>query len=381
MTEEHLEVTAIDDLRQVPRATWDSLLSPGDSPFVRWAWLASLEESGCVDRARGWAPFHLLVRRSGHLVAAAPTYLKSNSEGEFVFDHAWARVAARFGAAYYPKAIVAVPFTPATGARLLVAPGEDRPALAQLLLSALPTLTEQLGLSSAHVLFAGEADRAALERAGYAIRHGVQFHWKNQGYATYDDFLSTFNSKRRHQLRRERREVEQSGVTTRTYRGDEIDDEVLDAMFAFYVAGIERHGPWGRQYLNRRFFELVRERMADQLAIVIARDGARPIAGTFNVEAEGRLYGRYWGAVDHRPFLHFHVGYYHAIEDAIARKLEVFEPGAGGEHKLPRGFDPTLTYSGHHVADPRLARVVHEHVAAERDAIARELFSPEAPAR
>lgn len=370
---DELEISAVDDIRTVSKADWDALLLPSDQPFLRFDWLASLEEAGCIRPEVGWMPYHLLVREQGKLVAAAPMYVKGNSEGEFVFDHGWARYAGALGVPYYPKLIGAVPFTPATGRRLLIAPGQDKAKLSRLLLRAIPALAARLELSSAHVLFVDEEDKGALEEAGYAVRVGVQFHWRNQGYRSYDDFLATFNAKRRHQLRRERREVEQSGVVTRTHRGDEITDEVLDAMYGFYVAGIERHYPWGRQYLNKRFFELVRERMGDALAIVLAREGGRPIAGTFNVEGGGKLYGRYWGASDHRPFLHFHVCYYHAIEECILRGLGAFEPGAGGEHKLPRGFDPALTYSGHFLRERRLDRAIRQFVLDEREAIVAEV--------
>jgi uncharacterized protein len=373
-TEDELVISAVDDIRSIPKAAWDALLSPADTPFVRHDWLASLEEAGCVRAEAGWMPYHLTARRGEQLVAAAPLYVKGTMEGEFVFDHAWAQYAARIGVKYYPKVIVAVPFTPATGRRLLVAPGEDRPKRSALLLRALPALVERLGVSSAHVLFANDEDRASLEKAGYAVRAGVQYHWRNRGYATYDDFLATFNSKRRHQLKRERREVEQSGIVTTSYSGAAITDEVLSAMVGFYIAGVERHFPWGRQYLNEQFFSLVRERMPESLDIVLAREGGRPIAGTFNVQGGGKLYGRYWGASDHRPFLHFHVCYYHAIEQCILRKLDAFEPGAGGEHKLPRGFDPTLTHSGHLLVDRRLDRAIRQYVADEREAIERELL-------
>lgn len=375
MTEDRIEISTTDDITQVSAAEWDALLTEEDTPFVKHAWLRSLEEAGCVRPEVGWRPTHILVRRAGKLVAAAPAYLKGNTEGEFVFDHGWAQAAPKFGVRYYPKLIVSVPFTPATGRRLLVGAGDDAEALTELLTQAIRAVSDKLGLSGAHVLFPQERDRSALEAAGYGIRHGMQFHWVNQGFRTYDDFLATFNSKRRHQLRRERREVEQSGIVTTTYRGDEITDEVLAAMFRFYLRGVEAHFPWGRQYLNERFFELARERMPQHLDVVIARDQGKPIAGCFNVEGGGRLYGRYWGCDEPRPFLHFHVCYYHSIEQCILRGTQVFEPGAGGEHKLPRGFQPVLTASAHHLKNPRFDAAIRDFLGRERAAIAAELAS------
>ncbi|MDW8250410.1 MAG: GNAT family N-acetyltransferase [Myxococcales bacterium] len=377
MAEERMEISTCDDIRQVSADTWDALLTPEDTPFVRHAWLRSLEEAGCIRPEVGWRPCHLLVKRAGRLVAAAPAYLKGNMEGEFVFDHRWAQAAPRFGVRYYPKLIVAVPFTPATGRRLL---SRDDP-LRSLLAQAIRTVCDRLGLSGAHVLFPNDSDRITLEEAGFALRRGVQFHWINRGYASYDDFLTTFHSKRRHQLRRERREVESSGVVTTTYRGEEITDEVLEAMFRFYCKGVEAHFPWSRQYLNWRFFELVRERMAEHLEIVLARDGGRPIAGCFNVAGGGRLYGRYWGCEEYRPFLHFHVCYYHSIEQCILRRMTAFEPGAGGEHKIPRGFEPTLTSSTHHLREARFNAAIRDDLARERAAIEEELGCSESSPR
>ena len=377
-SEKDLTVEVLTGVRAVPAAEWDALLSPEDTPFVRHAWLSSLEDAGCVRPEVGWLPRTLVVREAGRLVAAAPVYLKGNSEGEFVFDHSWHRFAERLGVAYLPKLIVAVPFTPATGRRLLVAPGQDRGTWSLVLSRALRELVRELDVSSAHVLFAQEGDADALVEDGWAPRVGVQFHWENHGYSTYDDFLATFNAKRRHQLKRERREVLASGLDVRTYRGSEITDEVMSAMERFYLASVERFHPWTRQYLNRAFFDLVLSRMPESIEIVLARDAGRPIAGAFNVSGGGRLYGRYWGAVEERPFLHFHVCYYHSIEDCIARGLSAFEPGAGGEHKLPRGFEPRLTRSAHVLVDPRLDRAVRQFVAQEKAAIESELAGRDA---
>ncbi|HEU4405146.1 MAG TPA: GNAT family N-acetyltransferase [Polyangiaceae bacterium] len=370
---EPLTLRVLDRIADLPQPAWDALVGPDDSPFVRYAWLATLEEAGCIEPRLGWRASHLTLWRGERLVAAAPAYLKGNSEGEFVFDHGWARAAAQARIKYYPKLIVAVPFTPATGARLLVPPGPDREALQVALAAGARKVAEELGLSGVHVLFAQPGEVAALEAAGLALRYGVQFHWKNRGYGSYDDFLATFNAKRRHQLKRERRESLASGLRYETLRGRDLSPEAKGAMLRFYQGTADRYYPWTRRYLTDRFFELAYERMPESVEVVLASDGGRPIAGAFNVAGSGRLYGRYWGADEARPFLHFHVCYYHSIEDCIARGLAVFEPGAGGEHKLPRGFEPTLTYSAHALTDPRLDDAVRRHLEAEREAVQRSI--------
>lgn len=366
---EPLTLRLVEDINELPAADWDALLGPADGPFVRHAWLATLEEAGCIEPKLGWKASHLTLWRDKKLVAAAPAYLKGNSEGEFVFDHGWARAAAQAGIRYYPKLIVAVPFTPATGARLLAAPGPERDALRTALAVGARQVAEELELSGVHVLFAREDELGALETAGLAVRYGVQFHWTNRGYRSYDDFLATFNSKRRHQLKRERRESLASGLRYETLRGPTLGPEGRRAMLRFYHRTTERFYPWTRRYLTDRFFELIYDRMPENVEVVLASEGDRPIAGAFNVTGGGRLYGRYWGADEARPFLHFHVCYYHSIEDSIARGLGVFEPGAGGEHKLPRGFEPTLTYSAHALHDPRLDAAVRRHLDGERAAV------------
>jgi hypothetical protein len=356
-------------MREIPAEQWNALVGPLDSPFVRHEWLASMEDAQCVIPSLGWLPQHITVWKNGKLVAAAPAYVKGTHEGEFVFDHAWHRVADRLNIPYYPKLIVAVPFTPATGRRLLVGADDQAPLYRSLLIEGIRALTEKLELSSAHVLFPQADEAETLADDGFVPRLGVQFHWNNQGYRSYDEFLATMNAKRRHQLKRERREVLASGLKIRTLRGKEIGEETLAAMETFYASTCDKFRPWTRQYVNKAFFELVVERMGDAIEIVEARDGDRIIAGAFNVSGSNRLYGRYWGAIEERPFLHFHVCYYHSVEDCITRGIEVFEPGAGGEHKLPRGFVPTVTHSAHHIEDPRLRDIVTDHLVRERAAV------------
>ena len=317
----------------------------------------------------GWLPRPLLVSRGTELVAAAPCYVKGNSEGEFVFDHGWHRFASRIGVKYLPKLLLAVPFTPATGPRLLVRPGEPRDELQRLLANGLLEAATTLGLSSVHALFLEDDELAVFDECGYATRFGVQFQWRNADYATYNAFLDSFNSKRRHQLKRERRLVRESGVTVRTYQGASLGVRELAAMESFYLSTVERFSPWTRQYLNRAFFDHVARALPDALEIVLAEDGGRPIAGALNVRGTDRLWGRYWGAIEERPFLHFEVCYYHSIERAISLGLSRFEPGAGGEHKLPRGFSPTITKSAHWIGHPRLDAAIRDHLEEERAAV------------
>ncbi len=354
--ESRLEVRLLDRVGEVAEADWDALLAPDSSPFVEWAWLEALERAGCVTPERGWLPRPITLWRGERLVGAVPAYVKGNSEGEFVFDHQWASFAERrLGLRYYPKLIFAVPFTPATGDRVLVAPGEDRGAIVSALAAVGPKLIDELELSGAHLLFPREAEQKAFGEHGWIERHGVQFHWRNEGFRTFEDFLGTLPSKKRTQIRRERRGVRDQGIVVETRRGDAIDDPTIEAAFRFYLSTVDKFF-WGRRYLNEAFFRLVRDRWAarGRLEIVVAREGERAIAGAINVFKGDRLYGRYWGADEDRPFLHFEVCFYHSIDEGIARGLSVFEPGAGGEHKRARGFRPTLTRSAHVFRDRRL---------------------------
>ncbi|MDC0676511.1 GNAT family N-acetyltransferase [Sorangium sp. So ce448] len=368
-----LEAHVHDTIRDIPESEWNALHGVSEAPFLTWAWFDALERTGCVGEEAGWLPHHITLRAEGALLAAAPAYLKDNSEGEFVFDHGWASASHQIGAPYYPKLVVAVPFTPATTPRLLVRRPEDRPALLPVLAETLRKLVARSRISSAHVLFPTEDEAAALSDAAMAHRCGVQFQFENEGYQTLDDFLARFNAKRRHQIRREMRESTRQGLSIDTLRGAEITPEIVDAMFGFYVSTVEKFA-WGRQYLNRAFFEEITARLRGGGAqggveIVLAREGKRPIAGALNLAGPTTLYGRYWGASEERPFLHFNVCYYHPVEDCIARGLRRFEPGAGGSHKLVRGFAPSVTHSAHHIAHPRLDAAVREFLARERAAV------------
>ncbi|MFO7177960.1 MAG: GNAT family N-acetyltransferase [Pseudomonadota bacterium] len=352
-----------------------SLFEPYPSPFLSFAWLDALEQTGCVTPESGWMPCHISLHRGEETLAFAPAYVKGNSDGEFVFDQSWARFAERsLGVRYYPKLVLSVPFTPATGPRLLVRSGADRDELLRALPEALRRLVDALGLSSAHVLFPTRDDADVLAEEGLALRTGIQFQWHNAGYATFDDFLSRFTSKRRNQIRRERRDALASGIDIEVLTGSDLGPELASFVHAFYRATVDRY-LWGRPYLNQAFFEEVLSRLRYAIELVVARDRAskRRIAGAFNVLGNGVLYGRYWGALEERSFLHFEVCFYRGIERAIAHKVTRFEPGAGGEHKLVRGFAPTPTYSVHHLASPRLDLTVRDFLRRERHAVEREI--------
>jgi predicted N-acyltransferase len=359
-------------VREVPRETWDGLLGDESSPFVEWTWLDALEETGCVGGDSGWVPAHLSVWRAGELLAVAPSYVKGNSEGEFVFDWGWADVAQRMGLRYYPKIVVAVPFTPATGDRVLVAPGGDRTEAVALLAEATREWAKRAGASGVHVLFPREEESRVWEARGYLRRDGFQYHWHRQGAASFDEYLSRFTSKQRNQIRRELRVVRDQGIETRTLAPEDHTRALADVMHAFYASTIDKHGVWGRMYLTRDFFRVIVERFRHRLAWVIARDAQRqPVAGAFNVAGKRRLYGRYWGASVEVPCLHFAVCYYEGIRTCIERGLDVFEPGAGGEHKRARGFVPTLTRSTHWVADRRLRSLLEPWLERERARVQR----------
>jgi predicted N-acyltransferase len=355
-------------IREIGEAAWDGLSGVKEAPFLSYAWLETLERTKCVGGDTGWLPQHFSFWEGGRLVAAAPAYVKDNSEGEFVFDHGWASAAHRIRLPYYPKLIVAVPFTPATAARLLVAPGEDRTKLMPAFAEGLRAIVKKVRISSAHVLFPTEEEASALEEAGLAHRLGIQFHWTNDGFKTFDDFLAKFSSKRRNQIKRERREMDKLGIALSTARGEAITPEVVDAMYGFYTATVDKFY-WGRRYLNRAFFEEITAKMRGGVEVVLAKEGKRIIAGAFNLAGPKVLYGRYWGASEDRPFLHFNVCYYHSIDECIARGVERFEAGAGGSHKVARGFEPRLTHSAHHIADPRLDGAVREFLEREREAV------------
>ena len=354
-------------LSEIPRAAWDALLPPQASAFLDWDWLQALEETGCVGPDAGWHPHHVALYDDERLVAAAPTYVKTHSMGEFVYDWSWAHAARQMGTAYYPKLIVGVPFTPVTGQRLLVADDFPREAGVQALVAGFQEIARQLPCHGIHVLFDREDEAAGLERLGAATRLQFQFHWLNQGFSTFEDFLATLKSKRRGEVRRERRRLAESGVTIRVREGAGISTQDLHTMQGFYRDTCWKFG--GRAYLNPDLWDLLPERMGHRLHIVQAFDGQRPIAGTLNLQKGGRLFGRYWGCSEERKFLHFEVAYYAAVEHCIERGLQVFEPGHGGGHKYVRGFTPTLCHSSHWLMDPRFDAAIRDFLARESPAV------------
>lgn len=360
-----VEIALARRLADVDRGEWDALVGVDGSPFLEWDWLDALEQSGCVDARTGWAPHHLLIRRDGRLVAAAPMYLKSHSQGEFVFDHTWAEAAERAGLAYYPKLLVAVPFTPASGRRVLTHPDAPRARLLQIAAGALRDLCVGNALSSVHVDFCAEDEIAPLRAAGFLHRQGVQYHWRNRAYGGFDDYLARLRSKRRVEVRRELRLVADQGITVTPLAGAAIDDELFEPMFRLYKSTIDKLY-WGRQYLNAAFFDQLRRRWKHNLCFVAARRGDALLAGAINVEKNGVLYGRYWGCFEEVRQLHFVVCYYAGIRHCIERGLQRFEPGAGGEYKHWRGFDAAVTHSLHFVAHEGLARAVADFLDRER---------------
>ncbi len=378
MSVEHPQLTIeiASDLSGVERQAWDALVG-GSSPFVEWAWLRALEETGCIDADRGWLARHVLARDDdGALVGAMPMYIKGNSFGEFVYDWAWADLAMRLGQRYYPKTIVASPFSPVAGPRLLVSPeasAERRGWIRDALVRTAQTVCEQDGVTGLHVLFCPQDEAAWLERRGFFQRLSYQYHWHNDGYVDFDDFLSRFQSKRRREIRRERKQVAQAGYSVVTRAGDELTPTDLDDAFRFYASTCERY-IWGRQYLERSFFTRYHELAPERLRVFFAVNGAGDVvAGTFNLDDGRRLYGRYWGSDVEVPLLHFETCYYAMISWAIEHGYEAIEPGAGGDHKYSRGFEPVLTYSAHHLFDPRLEQLLRRHVAMERRVIGNEV--------
>jgi predicted N-acyltransferase len=340
---------------------WDRLA--GGDPFVSHAFLSALEDSHSVGKGTGWTPAPILVEDDGsHLIAAAPAYLKTHSQGEYVFDHGWADAWQRAGGDYYPKLQVAVPFTPVPGPRLL----GSRP---QQLLAAIEAVAVQNDLSSAHITFIDEAGAAEAARSGWLIRHGIQYHWFNRGYRSFDDFLWALSSRKRKMIRKER-EAARAGLDLRALRGAEIGPAEWDAMWAFYQDTGSRK--WGRPYLTRQFFDLAAQRMGDKLLLFLAYRDEQPIAGALNFIGPDTLYGRYWGAIDDVPFLHFELCYYQAIEWAIEHGLASVQAGAQGEHKVARGYEPVITKSAHFIPNRSFRDAVAEFLEAERTAIARE---------
>jgi hypothetical protein len=375
------EVEVHHKIADIGRGAWDACLGRWPAnPFISFAFLDALEESGCVAPRTGWVPQHLAIRdNEGRVAAAMPLYAKGHSQGEYIFDHGWAEAYERAGGRYYPKLVSASPFSPVTGPRLLVRDDVDLGAARLTLMAAGVELCGRYGASGFSVNFPLEEEWRFFGAQGLLQRQNQQYHWENADYAAFDDFLNALSSGRRKTIRRER-QAAAAGLDIRRLTGAEITESHWDAFFAFYMDTGSRK--WGQPYLNRRFFSLLGERMADQVMLVMASRQGRWIAGALNLIGEDALYGRNWGCLESVPFLHFELCYYQAIEFAIERRLPRVEAGAQGQHKISRGYLPSAVYSAHYIADPALRAPVARFVKQEQREVAgemdwlREAYSP-----
>jgi len=372
---DRVTIKVVSRIAELPADEWDACAGD-DNPFLSHAFLEALESSGSATPETGWLPQHLALEDgAGRLVAAVPLYLKSHSYGEYVFDWGWASAYERAGGRYYPKLQCAVPFTPVTGPRLLLRPDAPRDA-ADTLVAAMIELARRHKVSSLHVTFPTRGEWERLGAAGFLQRVGQQFHWQNDGYRSFEDFLAALNSRKRKQIRRERREAVENGVEIETLSGSEIETRHWDAFFRFYRSTSDRK--WGEAYLTRAFFDFIGKHMADRVALVMAKKNGRYVAGALNLIGRETLFGRNWGCLGDFPFLHFEACYYRAIDFAIARGLKRVEAGAQGQHKIQRGYLPVETYSAHWIRDPGFARAVADFVARERRALGTEMEALEA---
>ncbi len=387
-------------IAEIDRTAWDSCANPGWSdargsgctsaglltktaynPFVSWDFLEALERSGTVSAKTGWAPRHAVLTENGAVTAVMPCYAKSHSQGEYVFDWGWADAFERAGGRYYPKLQVSVPFTPVTGPRLMTAPGPQAAERKQMLAAGLAELTRRMGASSAHITFLPDEDAASLTELGFLHRTDQQFHFTDEGYGDFEGFLAALASRKRKAVRKERREALSDGVEIEWLTGSDVTEAAWDSFFAFYMDTGARK--WGQPYLNRRFFSILGERMADKVLLIMAKRNGRFVAGALNLIGSEALYGRYWGAMEDLPFLHFEVCYYQAIDFALKHGLKRVEAGAQGAHKLARGYLPTTTHSVHYIPDPSFRRAVANYLAEERREVAfqGEVLSGHAPFR
>lgn len=361
-----ITLEAVSSISQISAEDWNACANAADgyNPFVSHAFLCALEVSGSAVARTGWAARHLVARIDGRVAGIVACYLKNHSQGEYVFDHGWADAFERAGGSYYPKLQASVPFTPATGPRLLVRDGPHAAQVREQLAAGLIALCGVTKASSVHVTFAPEDEWAFLAAHGFLQRTDQQFHWRNEGYGTFDDFLATLASRHRKAIRRERRDALANGITIHPLTGSSITAEVWDAFFMFYMETGSRK--WGRPYLTRDFYAQIGASMPDDVLLVMAKREDRWIAGAINFIGSDTLYGRHWGAIEHHPFLHFEVCYYQAVDFAIQRGLKRVEAGAQGEHKIARGYLPQTTYSAHYIADPSLRRAVRDYLKRER---------------
>ncbi len=371
-----MRVARIAGIGQAGGEAWRGL-EPPDFPFFDLEFLEALERSGSIGRSSGWSPAYLLCEGDGgEVLGALPAYLKTDSYGEYIFDWEWARAYREYGLRYYPKLVAAVPFTPATGPKLLVRPdlteggADGRRAVRRALLRAARGLGDEFGVSSSHALFLPEGELGEFEDQGFSVRHSLQFHWRNRGYGSFDDYLGALTSKRRRQISRERRQLGEEGLTIERLTGEELSAEHAALMYRFYLSTLDRK--WGASYLTGSFFDEVFRTMKDRILFVLARDGAtgRPVAGALNFYKGRTIFGRYWGAFEERRNLHFELCYYQAIEFAVERDLDLFEAGAQGEHKHSRGFLPSITYSAHEIRHKGFRRAIERYIDEEKEWLA-----------
>jgi len=374
MADTEFTARTLTSLAGISADEWDVLANPSDrafNPFVSHAFLNALEESGSVGPETGWGPAHILLEVDNVVVGAAPAYLKSHSQGEYVFDHGWADAFERAGGQYFPKLQCAVPFTPATGPRLLIQSGSNEAIYRTALASALVQMVQQNELSSAHITFLPKDDWRALGEIGFLQRTDQQFHWLNRDYATFDDFLDALSSAKRKNLRKERARALEGGIEIDWVTGSDITEAHWDAFWIFYQDTGARK--WGRPYLTREFFSLVGERMPDNILLIFANRNGQPVAGALNFIGGDTLFGRYWGCTEYHKFLHFELSYYQAIDFAIERKLLRVEAGAQGDHKFIRGYEPVTTYSAHWIENAGFREAVAEYLERERDYITEDM--------
>lgn len=353
-------------IEEIDPRQWNALRGT-EAPFLRHEFFAALEHTRCIGKGTGWDPRYVALYDERGLAAAAPAFIKSHSYGEFVFDFSWAHAYARLGERYYPKLTIAVPFTPATGRRLLIRPDRDGPAAAAKLIEAISELAADESLSSVHVLFIDDADREAFTKAGWLLRRDCQFHWTNRGYRSFDDYLQTFTAEKRKKARRERRRVAEAGIRFETRFGPELDSRLIDYAYAFHRDTFHRHGH--EPYLNRAFFEEAARTLGSALMVKFAMLDEEPVAAAIFFWSDAALYGRYWGAAADFHSLHFETCYHQGIEFCIERGIARFEPGTQGEHKVSRGFEPALTWSAHSITDARFRRAIREYLLQEGAAV------------
>jgi len=377
MDESLIEIEVAGSLGAISQPDWDACACPESAdggrphdPFTTYRFLKVLEDSGSVGPGTGWFPCHPAVRRAGKAIAVAPLYAKGHSQGEYIFDHSWAHAYEQAGGAYYPKLQIAVPFTPVSGRRFLTRPGEETSGMSALM-QCVAHLSGKQGFSSAHATFCTEAEAISGRRMGLLHRTGQQFHWRNDGYGDFDEFLAVLSSRKRKNIRKERVTAQRFGGEIHRLTGDRIEPGHWDAFWRFYRDTGSRK--WGSPYLTRSFFGLAQERLRDDILLIMAERNGQWVAGAMNLIGRDTLYGRYWGCVEHHPCLHFELCYYQAIDAAIEMGLSRVEAGAQGEHKLARGYMPTVTHSLHWIADAGFRRAVAEYLEAEREAVGREI--------